>query len=57
MTALHTVDVVLVPDPRGFSEMPKDAALTLHESAPHGITDTHEQQLGDDLLAFLRSHA
>ncbi|CCH32854.1 alpha/beta hydrolase [Actinosynnema sp. NPDC047251] len=31
------------------------ATLTVYPGAPHGITDTHKQQLADDLLAFLRS--
>jgi len=35
----------------------KNATLTVYRGAPHGITDTHKQQLCDDLLAFLRSHA
>ncbi|RSM68233.1 alpha/beta hydrolase [Actinoplanes sp. ATCC 53533] len=33
----------------------KGATLTVYAGAPHGITDTHKQQLSDDLLAFLRS--
>jgi non-heme chloroperoxidase len=31
------------------------ADLITYEGAPHGITDTHKQRLGDDLLAFVRS--
>ena len=33
----------------------KGATLTVYAGAPHGITDTHKQQLSDDLLTFLRS--
>jgi non-heme chloroperoxidase len=33
----------------------RGAALTVYPGAPHGITDTHKQQLADDLLAFVRS--
>ncbi|GAA4719213.1 alpha/beta fold hydrolase [Phytohabitans rumicis] len=33
----------------------KGATLTVYAGAPHGITDTHKQQLSDDLLAFVRS--
>jgi non-heme chloroperoxidase len=33
----------------------KNAAFQVYPGAPHGITDTHKQQLCDDLLAFLRS--
>jgi non-heme chloroperoxidase len=32
-----------------------DATLKVYPGAPHGITDTHKQQLGNDLLAFLNS--
>lgn len=31
------------------------AELKVYPGAPHGVTDTHKQQLSDDLLAFLRS--
>ena len=31
------------------------AKLITYEGAPHGITDTHKQQLGNDLLEFIRS--
>ncbi|GAB3981471.1 alpha/beta hydrolase [Plantactinospora veratri] len=33
----------------------KDATLLVYPGAPHGITDTHKQQLSEDLLSFLRS--
>ena len=35
----------------------KNATLTVYTGAPHGITDTHKEQLSGDLLAFLRSVA
>jgi len=31
----------------------KGAELTVYAGAPHGITDTHKDQLNADLLAFL----
>jgi non-heme chloroperoxidase len=31
------------------------ATLKVYPGAPHGITDTHKEQLGTDLLAFLHS--
>ncbi|GAA1844077.1 alpha/beta fold hydrolase [Asanoa iriomotensis] len=31
----------------------KNATLKVYAGAPHGITDTHKEQLGNDLLAFL----
>jgi non-heme chloroperoxidase len=30
------------------------AKLITYEGAPHGITDTHKEQLGNDLLEFIR---
>jgi non-heme chloroperoxidase len=33
------------------------ATLKVYPAAPHGITDTHKQQLGQDLLAFLNGSA
>jgi non-heme chloroperoxidase len=33
----------------------KNATLTVYAGAPHGLTDTHKQQLCEDLLAFLRT--
>ncbi|MFG1918435.1 alpha/beta fold hydrolase [Micromonospora sp. NPDC048898] len=38
------------------SALIKDARLVVYAGAPHGITDTHKQQLGIDLLAFLREY-
>jgi non-heme chloroperoxidase len=32
----------------------RGAELKVYEGAPHGITDTHKQRLGEDLLAFVR---
>ena len=31
------------------------AQLKVYPGAPHGITDTHKEQLNDDLLEFLKS--
>jgi non-heme chloroperoxidase len=33
----------------------KDAKLLVYPDAPHGITDTHKEQLSADLLEFLNS--
>ncbi|WP_328457192.1 alpha/beta hydrolase [Streptomyces sp. NBC_00386] len=33
----------------------KNATLKVYPGAPHGITDTHKDQLGSDLLEFLNS--
>ena len=32
----------------------KDATLKVYPGAPHGITDTHKEQLSADLLAFIK---
>jgi non-heme chloroperoxidase len=34
-----------------------NARLITYPGAPHGITDTHREQLGRDLLAFLKEYA
>jgi non-heme chloroperoxidase len=34
----------------------KGATLKVYPGAPHGITDTHKDQLGQDLLDFLREY-
>ena len=31
------------------------ATLTVYPGAPHGITDTHKAQLGNDLLEFIKA--
>ncbi|MFF1295700.1 MULTISPECIES: alpha/beta fold hydrolase [unclassified Streptomyces] len=33
----------------------KNATLKVYAGAPHGITDTHKDQLNTDLLDFLTS--
>jgi non-heme chloroperoxidase len=35
----------------------KNAALKVYPGAPHGLTDTHKEQLNADLLAFVRSES
>ena len=37
------------------SKLVKGATLKVYPGAPHGITDTHKDQLNADLLAFARS--
>ena len=37
------------------AKLVKNATLKVYPGAPHGITDTHKQQLNADLLAFCRS--
>jgi len=55
---IHGDDDQVVPFEVGgkaSAERIKNATLIVYPGAPHGITDTHKQQLCDDLLAFVRS--
>ena len=36
------------------SKLVEKATLKIYEGAPHGLADTHKDQLDGDLLAFLR---
>ncbi|WP_346281178.1 alpha/beta hydrolase [Pseudonocardia sp.] len=36
------------------SQLVKDATLKVYEGAPHGVADTHKDQLNADLRDFLR---
>ena len=37
------------------SKLVKDSILKVYEGAPHGLIDTHKEQLNVDLLTFLKS--
>jgi len=37
------------------AKLVKNATLKIYEGGPHGLADTHKDQLNDDLLAFLES--
>jgi non-heme chloroperoxidase len=37
------------------SKLVKNATLTVYAGAPHGLTETHKEQLNADLLAFLKA--
>jgi non-heme chloroperoxidase len=37
------------------AKLVKNATLKVYPGAPHGLTDTHKDQLNADLLAFIRS--
>src|SRR5664279_3857432 len=37
------------------SKLVKDATLKVYAGAPHGLTETHKEQLNADLLAFLKA--
>ncbi|WP_328461641.1 alpha/beta hydrolase [Actinoplanes sp. NBC_00393] len=57
---IHGDDDQVVPFPVGGQASAariKNAALTVYPGAPHGITDTHKEQLSSDLLAFLKEYA
>ncbi len=54
---IHGDDDQVVPFEVGgkaSAELVKGASLIVYPGAPHGITDTHKQQLGQDLLRFLK---
>ena len=40
---------------KASAELIDGAELKLYEGAPHGVTDTHKDQLNADLLAFVKS--
>jgi non-heme chloroperoxidase len=55
---LHGDDDQIVPigaAAHNSSKLVKNATLKVYPGAPHGITDTHKQELNADLLAFLKS--
>ncbi len=54
---IHGDDDQVVPldvGGRASAALVAGAQLKVYAGAPHGITDTHKQQLSDDLLAFAR---
>ncbi|MEU4421822.1 alpha/beta hydrolase [Actinoplanes sp. NPDC024001] len=56
---IHGDDDQVVPFEVGgkaSAALVKGAELIVYPGAPHGITDTHKQQLGDDLLTFLKEY-
>jgi non-heme chloroperoxidase len=55
---VHGDDDQIVPidaAARASKTLVAHATLKVYAGAPHGITDTHKQQLNDDMLAFLNS--
>jgi non-heme chloroperoxidase len=56
---IHGDDDQVVPFQVGgkaSAERIKGATLTVYPGAPHGITDTHKEQLGADLLTFVNEY-
>jgi non-heme chloroperoxidase len=54
---IHGSDDQIVPFSVGgqaSAPLIQGAALKVYEGAPHGISETHKQQLADDLLAFVQ---
>ncbi|MDD0841236.1 alpha/beta fold hydrolase [Pseudomonas sp. Gutcm_11s] len=54
---LHGDDDQIVPvdaAARASAKLVPHAKLVIYPGAPHGITDTHKEKLGADMLAFLR---
>lgn len=55
---LHGDDDQIVPigaAAHSSSKLVKNSTLKVYKGAPHGITDTHKDQLNADLLAFLKA--
>ncbi|WP_342246555.1 alpha/beta fold hydrolase [Pseudomonas sp. OTU5201] len=55
---LHGDDDQIVPIKASGLEsakLVKDAKLLVYPGAPHGLTDTHKEQVNADLLAFIKS--
>jgi non-heme chloroperoxidase len=55
---LHGNDDQIVPigaAALASSKLVKNARLTVYAGAPHGLMDTHKEQLSADLLAFLET--
>jgi non-heme chloroperoxidase len=55
---IHGDDDQVVPYPVGgaaSAALIPEAQLITYHGAPHGLTDTHKDRLGSDLLAFIRS--
>jgi non-heme chloroperoxidase len=55
---LHGDDDQIVPigaSALASAKLVKHATLKVYAGAPHGLTDTHKDQLNTDLLAFLKA--
>lgn len=55
---VHGDDDQIVPigaSAHSSAKLVKNATLKVYPGAPHGVAETHKQQLGDDLLAFLKA--
>jgi non-heme chloroperoxidase len=55
---IHGDDDQVVPFDVGgkaSAAMIKGATLKVYPGGPHGLTDTHKEQLGTDLLEFLKA--
>jgi non-heme chloroperoxidase len=56
---IHGDDDQIVPfevGGRASAALVEGARLIVYPGAPHGITDTHRSELGNDLLAFLKEY-
>jgi non-heme chloroperoxidase len=55
---VHGDDDQIVPidaSGRASAKIVKNATLKVYAGAPHGLTDTHKEQLNADLLEFVKS--
>jgi non-heme chloroperoxidase len=57
MLVLHGDGDQIVPidaSAKSAAKLLKNAKLVVYPGAPHGLTDTHKDQLNADLLAFIK---
>jgi non-heme chloroperoxidase len=55
---IHGDDDQVVPiavGGRASARLIRDARLVVYPGAPHGLADTHKEQLSHDLLEFLKT--
>jgi non-heme chloroperoxidase len=55
---IHGDDDQIVPidaSARMSARLVKQSTLLVYPGAPHGLTDTHKDQVNRDLLAFIRA--
>lgn len=58
LLVIHGDDDQVVPvdvGGRASAALVDHARLVIYEGAPHGITDTHRERLGQDLLDFIKA--
>ena len=57
MLGSHDQVVPIDTGGRASARIVKDATLEVYPGAPHGVTETHKDQLNADLLGFVQERA